>query len=350
MNPELFIALAALLLGWLLRWAFRTLPKESWQILAALPDCRHGEGCWKGTNLTFYGVFNANAYTLATAAVFVLLGAVAVPGRITMLLTVMILGLCMPASRLVARVVEKKRYTFSVGGAAFIGIFIAPAAVLALRRIALPEMPADLPLMPVMAALATAYALGEGVGRLACISFGCCYGKPMDQVHPLLRRLFARHAFVFTGPTKKIAYADGLDGREIFPIQAVTATIYCAAALAGAYLFLKGYFRTAFLLPLVVTQLWRFASEFLRADYRGGGRISAYQKMALGATVYGVAMGLLPPAPGLPPPDLGAGLRILWHPGLLLMLQALWVASFLYTGRSKVTAATLNFHVVRGNV
>jgi prolipoprotein diacylglyceryltransferase len=97
-------------------------------------------------------------------------------------------------------------------------------------------VPADLPLMPVMAALATAYALGEGVGRLACISFGCCYGKPMDQVHPLLRRLFARHAFVFTGPTKKIAYADGLDGREIFPIQAVTATLYCAAALAGAYL------------------------------------------------------------------------------------------------------------------
>jgi hypothetical protein len=61
-------------------------------------------------------------------------------------------------------------------------------------------------------------------------------------------------------------------------------------------------------------------------------------------------MGLLPLAPGLPPPDLGAGLRILWHPGLLLMLQGLWVASFLYTGRSKVTAATLNFHVVRGNV
>jgi hypothetical protein len=32
------------------------------------------------------------------------------------------------------------------------------------------------------------------------------------------------------------------------------------------------------------------------------------------------------------------------------MLQGLWVASFLYTGRSKVTAATLHFHVVRGNV
>ena len=141
-----------------------------------------------------------------------------------------------------------------------------------------------------MAALAAAYALGEGIGRLACISFGCCYGKPMDEVHPLLRRLFAGRAFVFTGATKKIAYADGLQGREIFPVQAVTATIYCAAALIGVYLFLKGYFRAAFLVPLLATQLWRFVSEFARADYRGRGRISAYQKMALAAAAYGLAV------------------------------------------------------------
>jgi hypothetical protein len=34
-----------------------------------------------------------------------------------------------------------------------------------------------------------------------------------------------------------------------------------------------------------VTQVWRFLSEFLRADYRGSGRISAYQVMALFAAV-----------------------------------------------------------------
>ena len=350
MSPEIFILFAAVLLGLLLAWAFRHLPREDWQILAALPACRHGDGHWTGTNLTFYGVFNANAYTLATATVFALLGALGVPALTTLLLTALILGVCMPASRFVARLVEKKRYTFSVGGAAFLGILLAPVIVMVLRRAASPWVPADLPVIPVMAALATAYALGEGIGRLACISFGCCYGKPMDAVHPLLRRLFAGHAFVFTGATKKIAYADGLQGREIFPVQAITATIYCAAALAGAYLFLKGYFRAAFIVPLVVTQLWRFVSEFARADYRGQGRISAYQKMALVGAAYGLVMGLAPLSPGLPAPDLAAGLRVLWHPAFLLLLQGLWIASFLYTGRSKVTAATLRFHVVKENV
>ena len=349
MNTELFIAASALLLGLLLAWAFRTLPRENWQILAALPASHQNDGCWTGTNLTFYGVFNANAYTLATATVFTLLGALGVPARVTLLFTLLILGVCMPASSLVARIVEKKRYTFSVGGAAFLGILIAPPAILLMGRIGAGG-PFDLPVMPVMAALAAAYALGEGIGRLACISFGCCYGKPMEEVHPILRRLFAGHAFVFTGATKKIAYAGGLQGREIFPVQAVTATIYCTAALIGAYLFLKGYFRTAFLIPLLATQLWRFVSEFARADYRGRGRISAYQKMALLAAAYGLVIGAAPLSSGLPVPDLTAGLLSLWHPAILLLLQALWIASFLYTGRSKVTGATLRFHVLKENV
>ena len=350
MMPELFVVCAALLLAGMLRWAFRTLPQERWQILATLPRCKHGDGHWAGTNLTFYGVFNANAYTLATATVFMLLGAVAVPTGATLLLTAVLLGICMPASRIVARIVENKRYTFSVGGAAFLGVLAAPFIVLALRRWATPWVPADLPVMPVMAAVATAYALGEGIGRLACISFGCCYGKPMDQIHPILRRLFSRHAFIFTGSTKKIAYADGLEGKKIFPIQAVTATIYCTVALAGTYLFLKGYFRAAFLVPLLATQIWRFVSEFARADYRGGGRISAYQKMALVASGDGLIVGLAAGVPAGAAPDLSAGLAALWQPGMLLALQFLWIASFLYTGCSSVTGATLAFHVVKERV
>ena len=258
----------------------------------------------------------------------------------------------MPAARIVARIVENKRYTFSVGGAAFVGILAAPFIVLVLRRWTVATwVPADLPLMPVMAAMATAYALGEGIGRLACISFGCCYGKPMNQIHPLLRRLFSRHAFIFTGSTKKISYAEGLEGQRIFPIQAITATVYCTVALAGTYLFLKGYFRAAFLVPLLATQLWRFVSEFARADYRGGGRISAYQKMALVASADGLIVGLAAGVPaGAAPAFLSAGLAVLWQPGMLLALQALWIASFLYTGRSSVTGATLAFHVVKERV
>ncbi|MCB2183014.1 MAG: hypothetical protein KQH63_13350 [Desulfobulbaceae bacterium] len=58
-------------------------------------------------------------------------------------------------------------------------------------------------LMPVMAALATGYILGEGVGRLACISFGCCYGKPLDEVGILVRKILAPIACSYQGDTKK---------------------------------------------------------------------------------------------------------------------------------------------------
>ena len=42
----------------------------------------------------------------------------------------------------------------------------------------------------VLAALAIGYILGEGLGRLACLSFGCCYGKPLDQCGKVVSILF----------------------------------------------------------------------------------------------------------------------------------------------------------------
>jgi hypothetical protein len=50
-----------------------------------------------------------------------------------------------------------------------------------------------------------AYAFGEGLGRLACISFGCCYGVALPEAHPLLRHMFDRWHFVFSGSMKKIS-------------------------------------------------------------------------------------------------------------------------------------------------
>jgi len=46
-----------------------------------------------------------------------------------------------------------------------------------------------------------------------------------------------------------------------------------------------------------------------------------------------------------PVPDLQAGLALVWGAGPLIFLQLLWVAILLYTGLSRVTAATLHFHV-----
>ena len=330
----------------LLAWSFQTLPGERWQIIGTIPLRKQESGAWQGVNLTYYGLFNANAYTMATALVFLLLGAAGIPVLVILAMVLIVLAVCTPASKLVARLVEKKRYTLSVGGASFVGIVTLPLMVYAADRFF-----GGLHPTAVLAAVAIAYAFGEGIGRIACISFGCCYGKPLSKTHPLIQRLFAKAHFTFSGHTKKIAYADGLDGTKVVPIQAITAVLYCGIGLVGTALFLQGYFRAAFLAALVVTQLWRFISEFFRADYRGNGNISAYQIMGLAAVVYSlVATALLFPRPQPLVPDLAAGLAILWQPAMILFLQALWVLSFLYTGTSQVTFADIRFSVHRERV
>ncbi|MEI7673066.1 MAG: prolipoprotein diacylglyceryl transferase family protein, partial [Deltaproteobacteria bacterium] len=192
-----------------------------------------------------------------------------------------ILAICMPASKLIASWVEGKANTFTVGGASFVGLIAAPWIIQFINGTMGVRMGFNAPVLSVLAAIAIAYAVGEGIGRLACISFGCCYGKPLAACHPLLQRIFSGRAFIFSGQTKKIAYAHHLDGQEVIPIQAVTALLFTGAGILGCYGFLKGYHFTTFAALLFVTQAWRALSEIFRADYRGAGSITAYQVMAL---------------------------------------------------------------------
>jgi len=329
-------------------WGCRTLPHEGWQIAASIPVAKDAAGRWRGLNLTYYGVFQATAYTLAVCLLFLLMGAVDIPAEGTIILTAGFLGPAVPASRLMARLVERKRATFTVGGAVFVGVLLGPWIILGVNRTLGPALGFELPVAAGLAATAIAYALGEGVGRLACVSFGCCYGKPLSQLSPRLRRLFDRYGVVFSGSTKKIAYEGGLEGERVVPIQGMTAAIFLAIALGGMALFLHGQYRLALGASFIATQAWRFFSETLRADYRGEARrFSAYQIMALIGAAYLLA--LLPALPDadLPPADLLAGLVTLWNPGLLLALQGLWLTIFLYTGRSLVTGASLTFYVHR---
>ncbi|MEZ4566363.1 MAG: hypothetical protein R2860_05160 [Desulfobacterales bacterium] len=53
---------------------------------------------------------------LATTVLCILLGSVAVPASTLLIMAAVMLGCCVPASRLIARFVEKKKYTFSVQG------------------------------------------------------------------------------------------------------------------------------------------------------------------------------------------------------------------------------------------
>ncbi|WP_305045266.1 prolipoprotein diacylglyceryl transferase family protein [Geoalkalibacter sp.] len=345
-----FVALLLMLVSGNLLLGFRYLPRERWQVLAALPGGeRTACGTWRATNLTWYGLLTANAYLAAMALFFVLLQSLDLPMPRIVLLAGLLLAICVPAASLVARWVEGKAYTLTVGGAVFVGFLCAPVALWLINQIPLGSKP-PLPMLPTLSAIAVAYALGEGMGRLACISFGCCYGKPLTQCPGFLQRLFSRWNFIFQGELKKISYASGLHGQPVIPVQGVTAFLYCAAALLGTLWFLNGRFTLALVATVTVTQVWRVVSETLRADDRGAGRLSVYQWMALALVpLAGLAAWLLAGEPVHRPQVLN-GLVILWRADVLLILQGLWLLIFFHTGRSKTTGAELSFHVHRDRI
>jgi hypothetical protein len=347
MTDELFVLGLALAFVLLFRWGFCTLPRADWQILASVPKERAGDGDWRGLNLTYYGLLTASAVTLATALAFVLLGAVGIPTAVSMLLVAALVGVCLPAATLIARLVERKPATFTVGGMSFIGLLVAPAVLGAIDVTLGAHLGFRLPASAVLAAVLIAYATGESLGRLACISFGCCYGRPVATSHPLYRTIFAARHFTFSGRTKKAVYEGGFDHEPLIPIQALTAVVYGGAGLVGTWLFLHGQMWATWLEVALVTQLWRIFSETLRADYRGAGRISAYQVMAALAAVYAVSIALFAPVSAEAHPHILEGLSSLWNPSIILLLQALWLIVFLHMGRSVVTAATISIFLVK---
>jgi len=349
MSETLFIALLAAVSALYLWWGMRTLPHERWQIAAAVPLRRGEDGNWHGVNLTWYGILTANAYVAAVFLALVLLGSVGVSLTATALLVAILLGCCVPASRLVAQIVEGKANTFTVGGAVFVGIVIAPWAIRLVNCVPAAASKGAVPVLPALAAFAIAYAFGEGMGRLACVSFGCCYGKPLSSCHPVVARLAAPFGLVFTGKTKKISYASGLDGVKVLPVQGITYLLYTLAGIVATWLFLRGAFGAAFLLALGVTQGWRVFSEFLRDDYRGDRRFSVYQWMGVIAVIYGGWV--VSRADGVVAgTDLAHGLAGVWSPAPLLIMQMIWIGIFLYTGVSRVTAATVSFRVERDKI
>lgn len=350
MTPDLiFVFSLAVILGGLYAWGFRCLGNERWQFIGAVPTVKESDGRWRGVNLTYYGAFNANACLLAVLMVYILLAAAGVGLPAIHALVVATLLFCVPAARLVARWVEKKAHTFSIGGAAFVGLVLTPWIMAGLNRCLIWRGMAPVPVLQVLAAIAIAYALGEGIGRLACISFGCCYGRPIDQFPSAARGWLAPLSVVYRGETKKIAYADRLHERPVLAVQAITAVLYTVVGLIGVMLFLRGHARGAYLLAVAGTQAWRFVSEFVRADYRGGGRVSAYQIMALAAIPYAAGISLLFDLPSARP-DLSMGLRQLWSPGIILSCQLLWIGIFLFMGRSQVTGARISFHVRKDRI
>lgn len=347
MTEAIIVSSMALCVIVLFIWAFRHLPDERWQILATFPKYRTGAGVWRGVNLTYYGLFNALGVAVAAAITIFLAGAAGLPLNQLGWVIVTVLGVCLPASKIINRLVEGHWHGFTVGGASFAGMVLGPWLAWGLSVWIPTAGGSTQATLCVLAAVATAYALGEGIGRLACISFGCCYGRPLANSPLWLQTLFKHGHFVFEGPLKKSSYAHGLGGQRLIPVQALTAFISSAAGLAGVALFLNGRILLAYVLPITITQLWRFTSEFLRADYRGTGLISAYQWMALAGAVYTLAFTWLLPHTQPPILDLPRGLALLGSPGAIFLIEALAVIVFARMGISSVTTAQITFGLTR---
>ena len=344
MEQLVFITLLGGIITAAIWWGAVTLPGEKWQIMAVVPTTRTFQGRWQGMNLTYYGALSATAYSFAVI-IFIILSTAAGASLVWVgIFTGLILAVCMPASRIVARLVEKKNATLTVGGAVFVGSLTAPLITFLINATLGGIAGQSVHVLVILAAISVAYAFGEGMGRLACLSFGCCYGKPLNQCSPRVRKLFRGFCLVFHGKTKKIAYASNLDGQQVIPIQVITAILYNACALVGTWLFLAGHFGAALVETLVITQVWRIVSEFFRADFRGKFTVTPYQVMAGITILLALVLSLLP----VPPADLPrlyTGLDALWSPGTLLAVEFVWVVTFLFTGRSSVTGARITFNV-----
>jgi hypothetical protein len=344
-SDEGFIVILSLLMTGMAYWAFKRLPDERWQFLASVPVMKDASGRWHGFNFTYYGLLTANAVIFGVAILIILLGALGVPVSVALGLIVAVLLVCLPAARWVAQLVEGKQCTFTIAGAFFVGILIAPAVIHGANSI-LPHFgQPTVPIIPSLAAVLIAYAFGEGLGRLACISFGCCYGVSLRDATPVLQRLFMKRHFVFWGQMKKISYASGLEGHEVVPVQALTSIIYIATGLAATWFFLRGNFYVVFIATMAVTQGWRSFSEMLRADCRGQGRISAYQIMSAVAILCAAVLASLSSAAAPVVPNLAEGIARIWHPAVVISLQALWGIVFVMFGKSMVTGAEISFHL-----
>ncbi len=201
MQIEIFVLTLGCFFMLIFNWAFKNLPKENWQILACIPVKKINEKEWKCINLTYYGLITSLAYGFSVITFFFLLSSVDIGVNMGILTLFLILIFSLPASKIIAEIVEKKKNGFSVGAASFVGVIIAPFVVKAVVEFMAIDMRAGLSSV-FMSALIISYSLGEGIGRLACISFGCCYGKAIDE-NPQAKKLFKKINFVFWGKTKK---------------------------------------------------------------------------------------------------------------------------------------------------
>jgi Prolipoprotein diacylglyceryl transferase len=217
---------------------------------------------------------------LACDQLYVLVGAMGQPILPAATYVGLLLAVGIPASKFVARWVEGIP-GHTIGGAVF-AVLMSALPAMAITRLVANALawPAFDPGV-VIAAACIAYVLGEAIGRLACLSFGCCYGKPIDQCTSLQKALYSRFTETYRGRFKKISYASGLNDRPVIAVQSIACALLFSIFLVSLWLFWKGHIAASIVVSLGLSQLWRTYSEQLRADFRGRDGFTVYQAMAL---------------------------------------------------------------------
>jgi len=183
----------------------------------------------------------------------------------------------------------------------------------------------------VLDALARALALGHAIGRIGCLSYGCCYG----------RATHGRLAITYHNPDAKAVRVGGMQGVRIHP-----APLYEALAdlvifvIVNAVALLGGPVGLPFALVVLFYGLARFIVEFVR-DNRGRmilGPLSVNHAIALAMAAIG---GLILPAvaaAAVAPPEASLAQALGALPVLLAVLAPASMLVFIgfATHRSRV--------------
>lgn len=346
MEKVIFISVLGIYLISIVYFGIKNLHKERWQFFAVIPVRKVSDNQWIGMNITYYGIINGLAYITGVYIFIFLTSGFDIPYNYIILSIILILSICMPASKIVARIVEGKKNTFTVGGASFVGSIISPIVFLIIFNHYYQDIEKTMQiLMPVISVLSISYNLGEGVGRLACLSFGCCYGKPVKELNGWFRRFFEIINVVFTGKTKKVSYASSLDGEPLVPVQGMAVILYVTTAFIGIILFLYGYYITSFLITVMIGQFFRLFSEFFRADYRGESKFSIYQWMSMITIFYSLIIAFIFRKVVFVDHDIARAFKVSLGNNVFILIIVIFFLVLVYTGLSKVTGSKITFYV-----
>ncbi len=232
-----------------------------------------------------YGVLIATAFLVGIFVAMREAGRKGVNPERVMDLGLYILAAAIVGSRLLQVAIEHRYYAahpleiFQIwkGGLVFYGGFILALVVSVwyLRR-------HEIPVWRMGDIMAPSIALGQSIGRLGCLSAGCCYGKPTELPW----------AVTFTNPDSL-----ALTGVPLHPTQLYESLGAFALFIAlFAYRKKTSFEGQLFWLYVLGYSVLRFAIEFFRGDvargfvHLAGFEVSTSQAVGIGAFILSLVM------------------------------------------------------------